>query len=189
MSIFEFNTVLLSIVVGLGLTEILSGLARAIHARRVTWDSWLPLTLAAVVFLTQIQVWWYVWTLRDVQEWSLHQLIHLMVNPGLLYLLSHLLFSPEPTISLREHYFQRHRLLFSVVALSSLVGITYRSIAFGESIFQTGNLAGFATLLGATALAATPKAWLHGLLVPAGAALALLDLVVGMYTISPTTPT
>lgn len=50
--------VLFSIVLGLGLTELLSSLHHLFHPRtRVKWH-WIPLVWAFLVFIAVVQLWW-----------------------------------------------------------------------------------------------------------------------------------
>jgi len=80
---------LISIIVGLGLTELLLNLHRLIHARRdVRWDP-LPLLWTAIVLLVLLNYWWALALHRDGSE-----LAHtagayglLLVHPLLLFLL------------------------------------------------------------------------------------------------------
>lgn len=184
MSLFEFIMVLLSIVVGLGMARILSGFSQALLARRVGVDAWLPLLLAALVFVTLVQVWWEAWILNELASWTFWQLLLCMANPVLLYVLSHLLFPVSDDVSLRDHYFDHHRLIFAVIALGAAAAIFNRPLAFGTPVLALYNAASFATMAGATVLALTASPRLHALLVPAGALLTVFDIAAGMPRIS-----
>ena len=64
--ITEHSLTLISIIVGIGLTEMLGNLHRLIrNRRRVTWD-WLPVTWAAALLLLVIKV--QAAILRKVEE-------------------------------------------------------------------------------------------------------------------------
>ena len=89
MDATSHSIALISIIVGLGLTELLLSLHRLIHARRdVRWDP-LPLLWTAIVFLVLLNYWWALAQRRDGSE-----LAHtagayglLLVHPLLLFLL------------------------------------------------------------------------------------------------------
>ena len=54
----EYIAALLSIIVGLGLTDLAQSLRELVRPRRrVNWH-WLPLLWAATAFLLAVQIWW-----------------------------------------------------------------------------------------------------------------------------------
>jgi hypothetical protein len=61
MNITEHSVTLLSIIVGLGLTEMFGNLHKLIRNRtRVTWD-WLPIAWAATLLVLVINYWWSIY--------------------------------------------------------------------------------------------------------------------------------
>ena len=61
MNITEHAVTLLSIIIGLGLTEMFGNLHRLIRNRtRVTWD-WLPVAWAATLLVLVINYWWSIY--------------------------------------------------------------------------------------------------------------------------------
>jgi hypothetical protein len=67
---FSYLSVLLSIILGLGLTQLLTAVGRLIrHRDRVRLD-WLPLLWAAVLLVVYVQTWWAMFGLRNVREWT-----------------------------------------------------------------------------------------------------------------------
>ena len=106
MGLFEFLMVLVSIIIGLGIAEILTGLARALRCRDSVQHYWVHSVLVLLVFVAQIQQWWESWGLRDAPEWTFLALIMMLVGPVCLFLITHLLF-PEPVdgANLREYYY------------------------------------------------------------------------------------
>jgi len=185
MSLFEFIMVLFSIIIGLGIAEILTGFAQALLHRRLTIGSWHQLLLSCIVFVTLIQVWWESWRLHDVPEWSFPQLLMLLLNPVLLYTLAHLLF-PDSTSSvpLRAHYFDNHRLLYSVVAVTALASLVFHPIVFRTPLFAIHNLSSYLMLAASLALATSRRPTLHSVLLPVGALLVVFDVVAGVFSIS-----
>ena len=185
MSLFEFIMVLLSIIIGLGIAEILSGFAQALLHRRLTVGSWHQLLLSCIVFVTLIQVWWESWRLHDVPEWNFPQLLMFLLNPVLLYTLAHLLF-PDSTSSvpLRAHYFENHRLLYSVVAVTALASLAFQPIVFRTSLFAIHNLSTLLMLSGSLVLATSRRPALHSVLLPVGVLLSAFDIVAGVFSIS-----
>jgi hypothetical protein len=70
MSLFEFLMVLVSIIVGLGIAEILTGVARLIRCRESARPYWVHSLLVVSIFFALLQQWWELWELREVPEWT-----------------------------------------------------------------------------------------------------------------------
>ncbi len=68
MSAFEYFSVALSFVLGLGLTRLLLGALYVFRARERQRVHWIPILWAASIFLFQIQYWWAVFELRVLIE-------------------------------------------------------------------------------------------------------------------------
>ncbi|RYD62472.1 MAG: hypothetical protein EOP58_13110 [Sphingomonadales bacterium] len=61
MNILEHSVTLLSIIIGLGLTEMFGNLHKLIRNRtRVTWD-WLPVAWGATLLILVINYWWSIY--------------------------------------------------------------------------------------------------------------------------------
>ena len=83
---FEFISVALSFVLGLGLTRLLLAAVNVFRSRRRLKFDWIPLTWAAVIFLFQIQYWWAIFELSGlVENWTLLQFVTLLVMAMLLF--------------------------------------------------------------------------------------------------------
>ena len=92
MSPFEYVIVLVSIILGLGITTILTGLADWIKHRPrgllyPPYMIWIVL-----VFILHIHEWWESYSYRTIEEWRLPMFLYVMLYPINLYLLAHLLF-------------------------------------------------------------------------------------------------
>jgi hypothetical protein len=129
MTIAEFILAFASIIIGLGLSDLLLSFHRLLGAaRRVKWD-WLTLAFAALMIVFSVTLWWISWQwYHDVTRTDLAAFL-----PRLLFLcISFLLMAaalpdgvPENGVDLREFYWdsQVHRwsmmslLLFLNVAL------------------------------------------------------------------------
>ena len=70
MSEFEYLSVLISIVVGLGISHLLAGVARLIR-RRDEVRFYLPSLLwMGALFLAFIQIWWAIFGSRAMESWT-----------------------------------------------------------------------------------------------------------------------
>ena len=58
MSLFEFLMVLVSIIIGLGLAEVLTGVARMIRSRGSIATYWVHALGVCMIFAALLQQWW-----------------------------------------------------------------------------------------------------------------------------------
>ena len=126
MDDFSYLSVVTSIVLGLGVTQLLAGVARLVQSRRRV-RLYLPTLLwAALLFLLHIQLWWSAAVLRDVESWTFLGFFVTILLPTLAYLLSVLVlpdFDREGTIDLREVYYENARWFFG--GLATLIALSF----------------------------------------------------------------
>lgn len=118
MTPFAYLSVLIAIIVGLGLTHLLTGTARLIQRRR-TVRPYLPtLVWMLTLFLVQVQVWWVAFDSRDLVQWNFFSFLGTLVIPILAYLLCYLILPDleRDDVSLREAYHENRAWFFGLVA-------------------------------------------------------------------------
>ncbi len=126
MDQFEYLSVLVSIVLGLGMTHILVGVGRLMRRRRRVTFHWVHSLQIATTFLYLVNQWWVVFSWAEYPDLSFFHHVFLMSAPVALFLASVLLFPDEDggEISLRGHYVEIQRpfyLLFSLLYLIDVV--------------------------------------------------------------------
>lgn len=118
MDMAEHSITLISIIIGIGLTEMLGNLHRLIRNRsRVTWD-WLPVAWVAALLLLVINYWWSIYLgvsglkqSNNAAEFGL-----LLIGPILLFLTTASVlpnFDVNCEWDVRRHY-DEHRKTFIV---------------------------------------------------------------------------
>ena len=114
MSAFEYVTVLISIVISLGITQILTGEASLVKRMHKVQFYWPHILWIIFVLLLHIQEWWVTYELRVYIPWRLPVFLFIMIYPINLFLLSRLLFPDKfkgKVIDLKEFYFKNYRKL------------------------------------------------------------------------------
>jgi hypothetical protein len=88
MSEFDYLAVLISIVLGLGIANILSGFGAIVRARdRIA--HFVPTYIQmGNIFLIHIQMWWSMFGLRNVHHWTFLAFFVTILQPVLLYLMT-----------------------------------------------------------------------------------------------------
>jgi hypothetical protein len=184
MSLFEFLMVLVSIIIGLGVAEILTGVARQIRCRGSIHGYWIHSVLVTGIFFALLQQWWEIWDLRDVPEWTFHGLVMMLSGPLGLFLIAHLLF-PEPVhgANFREYYNGGLRPIWWLAALTVVLATIFRPLIFGSNLFSSDNATSFILFFGFIALAISRRSILHAILVPAFLLLVLWDIIQWTFVI------
>jgi hypothetical protein len=177
MNLFEFLMVLVSIIIGLGIAEILTGLARGLRSSDSVRHYWVHSVLVFTIFIAQLQQWWESWGLRDAPEWNFLALLMMLVGPVCLFLMSHLLF-PERLegADLREYYYGDMRPIWWLGAVAVAAATSFRPLIFGQSFFAPDNATSFLIFLGFILLFRSRRKVLHAVVMPAILLLLVLDI-------------
>lgn len=125
MTEFEYIAVLISIVVGLGITHLLGGVGRLIGRPGSAKAYWIHLLWVFFLFLFLIQFWWWEFSFSDVETWRFELYFFLIIYAVLLYLLCVILFPrqfPEGG-DYRDHYYARRRWFFGLLIVTYIVDL------------------------------------------------------------------
>ena len=176
MNLFEFLMILLSLIVGLGIAEILSGLARFLKKNPSREIPWVHGAATLAIFVALLQTFWESWGLRALDVWTFPAMLLMLGSPICLYLMAYILF-PEPgeVAELDDYYFERARLLWPLGALTVIVGTLFRPIAFDVPLWVVDNLSGIPVLAVCAILTFTRNRLTHQILVPVVLAFVLWD--------------
>lgn len=111
--VFEYLTVLISVVVGLSLTSFLTNIVRIIHVRSDVTVSWVQLIWAVVILMWTVAFWWFTFVLAEETQWTFRLFIFLLTYSILLFFLMALLF-PEGVPSNYDYraQFMRNRVWY-----------------------------------------------------------------------------
>jgi len=121
MNLFEFLLVFVSILVGLGIAELLSGVVRILRGELPAGR--LHTLWILIVFLVQAQLAWGLWLLRSMDEWRYPEFLLLLSGPLVLYMAAAVLFPAAASgADLDAHLMQRRRAFFSLMV--AYVGFT-----------------------------------------------------------------
>jgi hypothetical protein len=88
---FEYLSVLVSIIVGLGLSHLLTGAARLIQLRRRVRPYAATYLWMLILLLLQIQIWWAAYESRNDARWTFFGFAAFLLLPISAALLSYLL--------------------------------------------------------------------------------------------------
>ncbi len=130
MQPFEFVMVVISIIVALGIAELLSGVARVLRGELRFY--WVHAIWVLTLLLQQLQYCWSLFDLAGQEAWVFLDLVRLLTAPIILFLVSSLLFptrearreegargatgEAESFIDLEAFYFANRKPVFALLA-------------------------------------------------------------------------
>ena len=143
MDAFSYLSVVLSIVLGLGMTQILTAFGRLIRHRDRVEEDWLPILWAVLLLVIFVQVWWAMFGLRVRTQWTFFEFTIVLAQTATLYVMAAVALPedvPESGVSLRAYYERHHRWFFGWF-LATLVISVSKDVVLGGRLPGAFNLA------------------------------------------------
>jgi hypothetical protein len=134
VSPFEHISVLISIVIGLGITQLLMGVHRLVQARDRVKLYWLSLVWTCLIFVAQVEWWWASYALRDETVWNFFYFLFVLLSPVTLYLAAAFVLpeiEPGERYDLRQHYYRSHGWFFAFVGIGPVLDAIRRAVQAG----------------------------------------------------------
>jgi hypothetical protein len=150
---FSYLSVLLSIILGLAITQILQGYRGLLLARGRVRLYALTLIWSVLLLVLATQAWWSSFGLSRHSGWTFLQFSVVLLQTILLYMMAGLVLPDVPhgePIDLRAHYYREHRPFFGVFLLMLAVSVS-KDWILEARLPSMPNLA-FHGLFGAVAL-------------------------------------
>jgi hypothetical protein len=141
MSEFEFLSVLVSIVIGFGLTHLLGGLGHAYYFRRVSRMDGVHVAWSIAVFFVLVLNWWVFWLFREFSAWTFSVFFTVILWTASLYTLALALYPPRLSkdVDYRE-LFEANRTwflsTFTIMCLLDLVVTSLRDQGMPELFYM-----------------------------------------------------
>ncbi len=176
MGLFEFLMILISVVVGLALSELLTGVANLLRVRETIKFYWIHVLFQIGIFFALLQRWWESWELVDLGVISFGAVLSLLFPPIMLFLIAHLLYPrPAANADLEAYYYKQAPVLWGFVVLGTIVGTFDGTILENEPVLTAGNISGFPVMAICLALIVSKNRLAHSLLVPLTVLMVVLD--------------
>ena len=136
MSDFEYLSVLIAIIVGIGFAHLLLSLGRVLGETRELRVNPVQLIWTANILLMMVAFWWWAISLRELEEWIFFQLVFLLFDVSLWCLLAAILYpvSIPEGYDLGRHFEKKRRPFFAILILLAFTD------PLTASILGTGHL-------------------------------------------------
>ena len=164
MNEFSYLSVLITIILGLGITQLMTGLGWLIVSRESVRLYWPTVAWIGLLLIFHILTWWTMFGLRNYREWNFLAFLIVLLQPIVLYLLSALILSN--LTDLKVNYYANARWFFSLLVLLFCVSLLKDLALFGRFPEKTNLAAHLIFMALGTAAIGTQREWYHKLLIP-----------------------
>ncbi len=116
---YQHVVVVMSIVLGLSVTQLLKGLAQLYHTRRRVQPYWLHAAWVVLLISYSLVLWWLFWSYRSIEEWSFFHFV-LYLTPMIVFYFLTAIVIPDPSnpvANYKEYYFSSRVGFFGIFAL------------------------------------------------------------------------
>ena len=164
MDEFSYLSVLITIILGLGVTQLMTGLGWLIVSRKSVRLYSPTVGWIGLLLIFHILTWWTMFGLRNYREWNFLAFLIVLLQPIVLYLLSALILSN--LTDLKANYYANARWFFSLLVLLFCVSLLKDLALFGRFPEKTNLAAHLIFMVLGTAAIGTQREWYHKLLIP-----------------------
>jgi hypothetical protein len=132
--------VVLGMVIGLGLTRLLSGFAHGVQHPRRKPAYWVHRLWVVSAFVTLLHFWWWQFSLSAIPQWHFLLYAFLVCYAALLYLLCTMLMPDDMSdyADYRDYFMQRRAWIFGLFALSLAADIADTALKGRAHVEQEG---------------------------------------------------
>jgi hypothetical protein len=178
MDAFSYLSVLLSIILGLAITQILQGFRDLMQARTRLRLYWPSLLWAILLLVICVQEWWAMFGWKNYRPWTFTGFSMMLGQTVATYLAAALVLpdtrSDEP-IDLRAYYYANHRWLFASFGMVVVISIGKDLVLSGSLPSPPANfLAQLAFIAIALVAAISTRERVHKVIAPLSAILFLV---------------
>lgn len=142
ISPFEYVTILVSIILGLGITKILSSLAELLYDFRRVRFFWVHSIWVVLILYIHVQEWFILYELKDYPTWKLPVFLFILLYPITLFLAASMLFpviENDEEVDLKKFFILNYKPLYFLflvcIVLSLIFNIWLLELTLNKQIF------------------------------------------------------
>jgi hypothetical protein len=143
MDAFSYLSVLISIILGLAITQILQGLRGLVINRRHVAVYWPSVAWAGLLLLINVQAWWAMYGMRQKLTWTFLEFAMVLLQVIVLYMLAGLVLpdlQSSNRTNLKQHYFEQARWFYGLAVFLLVVSVT-KDVVLDGRMPKVTNLA------------------------------------------------
>jgi hypothetical protein len=143
ISPFEYVSILVSIILGLGITQILSSFSDLLFRLKKTKFYWPHTLWILFVLFLHIQDWFIIYQLKDKAVWHLPELFFILLYPISLFCAAKMLLPAndnEERFNMKLFYRSQFPIIFIIIGSSVLISILFNIFFLKKAVLQQGLL-------------------------------------------------
>lgn len=180
ISPFEYVSILVSIILGLGITQLLSSFSDLLYNHKKVSFYW-PHTLWIIFILfLHIQDWFIVYQLKDKAVWKLPELFFILLYPITLFTAAKMLLptnDSEERFSMKIFYKSQYPIIFLIIGISIFISILFNIIFLQKAIYQQILLIAFFIMMLVVVLKKIETEWVHKVIATLVLLAAILSII------------
>ena len=154
-----------SVIVAVGLTEIVAGWGRLMRTRAKVSKNWLHIGWTLVILCSLIQYWTGMWSYSDIELDDMLEIFCLVI-PSLFGVLAVYAITPdvplEGSLDVGEYYWSKRRVVFLPLAAYLLAALASDMIILGvDQVMLFESAMYFAGAAAVALLTLTKNVWVH----------------------------
>jgi hypothetical protein len=138
---YQHVVVVMSIVLGLSVTQLLKGLAQLYRTRNRVRPYWLHTAWVVLLIFFSLVLWWLFWNYRSIEEWSFFRFV-LYLSPMIVFYFLTAIVIPDPSdpvTDYREYYFSSRFGFFGTFALQVVLAHAAGVIVRGLPVLDSSD--------------------------------------------------
>jgi len=122
---FDYFSVLISIIFGLALTHLLRGLGRVIQMRHETRPYWAHIVWAINVVIYVLSIWWSMYWWKGLENWSFEWFLFISLYAIAIFMWSYMLFPAEfdSDVDFNAYFYTNRSWFFGIQAVVVLMDV------------------------------------------------------------------
>jgi len=128
---FSYLSVMVSMVLGLGLSQLFGGIGNLVQVRRRVKLYWLHSLWVLLLIVLHVHMWWSFWALSGVEDWTYAIFLYVLIGPGALVIASHISIPElnDSRIDNERYYLDTSPLFFGILTLAATWAMFLEPIA------------------------------------------------------------
>jgi hypothetical protein len=180
---YEHVLVVMSIVLGLAVTQLLKGAAQLYRSRGRVRTYWLHWGWTALLVVFSLLLWWTYWNYRSITEWNFIRFVLYLSPVVAFYFLSSIAF-PDPAegvVDLRSYYFSNRTGFFGTFAAYAVLAGLTAMVVRGLPVLDPSNFFRVGMVLLMLVAMRSSSARVHAVLFAVAASLLLAFIVLFQF--------
>ena len=125
MGLFEYLGVLISVVMGLGITHLLTGTSKVIQCRDTVRVYWVHVMWTANILLYILVIWWGMFWWSSLAEWNFFQFLFVTLYSIVLFLMAAMLYPWDISrdFDFEEYFYKTRGWFFGLQVAAWLIDV------------------------------------------------------------------